>query len=136
MTDDELAALEGQRPEGFDRRAWTAIAWAQARAQADLGPVPDELERELARHYDAAQRADLDLVTTAMTAANRSANTFDALLARLRGRPVPGSRLLDEVAIGTGVALSIPPVAGYLAIMRRRSPRPPLGELRTCRTQR
>ena len=34
-----------------------------------------------------------------MTVANRSANTVDALLARLRGRPVPGSRLLDELLI-------------------------------------
>ena len=46
-----------------------------------------------------------------MTVANRSANTLDALLARLHGRPVPGSRLLDELLIGAGVALSIPPVA-------------------------
>ena len=122
LTDAELAALEGHRPEAFDRPTWAAIAWAEARAQADLGPAPAELERELELHYDAAQRADLDLVATAMTAANRSANTFDALLARLRGRPVPGSWLLDEVVIGAGVGLSIAPVAGYLGIRRRRSP--------------
>ena len=72
-------------------------AWSDARARADLGPVPVEFEDELARHYSAAERDDLDLVTTVMTVANRSANTVDALLARLRGRPVPGSRLLDEL---------------------------------------
>jgi AhpD family alkylhydroperoxidase len=133
VTNAELAALEDERPEAFDRAGWAAIAWAQARAHADLGPVALELERELARHYDAAQRADLDLVVRGMTLANLSANTFDALLARLRGRPVPGSRLVDEVVIGTGVALSIPPVAGYLALVRRRPPRRLLAELRALR---
>ena len=123
VTDAELAALEDQRAERFDRRTWAAIAWAQARAHADLGPVPIEFEDELARHYSQTEREDLDLVTTLMTIANRSANTFDALLARLRGHPVPGSRLLDELLVGTSVAVSIPPVAGYLALARRRGRR-------------
>jgi len=117
-TDEELAAIEGQDSEHFDRRTWAAIAWAQARARTDLGPVPDELEAELARHYDAGERADLELVTQVMGVANRSANTFDALLGRLRGRPVANSRIGDELAIGSVVALSIPPVAGFLALRR------------------
>ncbi|HET8977782.1 MAG TPA: carboxymuconolactone decarboxylase family protein [Solirubrobacteraceae bacterium] len=121
VTDAQLAALENQDPGQFDRRTWAAVAWADARARADLGPVPAEFEEELARHYSPAERDDLDLVAAMMTIANRSANTFDALLARLRGRPVPGSRLLDELLIGSGVALSIPPVAAYLALTRHRA---------------
>ncbi len=120
ITDAELAALEDQDAEQFDRRTWAAIAWADARARTNLGPVPVELEDELARHYDPRERDDLDLVTRIMTFANRSANTFDALLGRLRGRPVPGSRLPDELMIGTIVAFSIPPVAAYLALAGRR----------------
>lgn len=118
VTDEELAAIEGQDPKQFDRRTWAAIAWAQARTRADLDPVPDELEAELARHYDEGERADLELVTQAMGVANRSANTFDALLERLRGRPVAGSRVGDELALGSVVALSIPPVATYLTLRR------------------
>lgn len=133
VSDAELAALEGGRAEVFDRRTWAAVAWAQARARAGLGPAPLELELELERHFDAGQRADLDLVTRVMTAVNRSANTFDALLARLRGSAVPGSRLRDEVAVGAGVALSIAPVAGYLKLRRRRSPLRLAGELRAAR---
>jgi hypothetical protein len=34
-----------------------------------------------------------------MTVANRIANTLNALPARRRGDPVPGSRLADELAI-------------------------------------
>ncbi len=54
-----------------------------------------------------------------MTIANRPANTFDALPARLRGRPVPGSRLPAGLLIGAGVALSVPPPATCLALARR-----------------
>jgi AhpD family alkylhydroperoxidase len=122
ITDDELAAIDGQDPERFDRRTWTAIAWAQARTRADLEPVPEELDAALARHYGEDERADLDLVTQVMGLANRSANTFDALLARLRGRPQPGSRLRDELALGSIVALSIPPVALYLGLRRLTAP--------------
>jgi AhpD family alkylhydroperoxidase len=118
VTDEELAAIEGQDPEQFDRRTWAAIAWAQAWTRADLSPVPDELETELAWHYDERERADLELVTQAMGMANRSANTFDALLERLRGRRVDGSRVGDELALGSVVALTIPPVATYLTLRR------------------
>jgi AhpD family alkylhydroperoxidase len=120
LTDAELAALEQHDAGQFDRRTWAAIAWADARARTDLGPVPMEFEHELARYYTAAERADLELVTTVMSIANHSANTFDALLSRLRGSPQPGSRLLDELLVGSVVAASIPPVAGYLALIRRR----------------
>ena len=123
VTDEQLAAIEGQDPKRFDRRTWAAIAWAQARTRADLDPVPEELEVELARHYDERERADLELVTEAMGVANRSANTFDALLERLRGRPVAGSRIGDELALGSIVALSIPPVAAYLGLRRARGRR-------------
>ncbi len=56
-----------------------------------------------------------------MTIANCSANTFDALHARLRGRPVAGSRLPAGPLIGPGVALSVPPLATCLALARRPS---------------
>ena len=118
VSDEELAALEGHDAERFDRRTWAAIAWAQARTQSDLAPVPAELEAELARHYNEGERADLETVTRAMGVANRSANTFEALLERLRGRPVPGSRIGDELALGGVVALTIPPAAIYLALRR------------------
>lgn len=120
VSDAEIAALEQERPERFDRRTWAAIAWAQARVRAAPDPVPGEFEAELARHYDAAEREDLALVVRVMTLANRSANTVEALRARLGGDAVAGSRLVDELAVGTVVLLSIPPVAGYLTFVRRR----------------
>jgi hypothetical protein len=57
-----------------------------------------------------------------MGVATRSANTFNALLARLRGRPIAGSRVGDELVLGSVVALTIPPVAGYLGLRRLLGP--------------
>jgi hypothetical protein len=65
-----------------------------------------------------------------------SANTLEALRSRRRGRPVAHSRLVDEVAIGAGVALAIPPVAAYLMLWRRRPPRLLARELRTLHAAR
>jgi AhpD family alkylhydroperoxidase len=67
VSDAEIAALEIQNAAQFDRRTWAAIAWADARARADLGPAPTEFEEELARYYTPAERDDLELVTIVMT---------------------------------------------------------------------
>jgi AhpD family alkylhydroperoxidase len=71
VTDAELAALEQHDQARCDRRTWAALAWADARARAGLGPVADEFERELARYYSKAERDDLDVVTRVMTIANQ-----------------------------------------------------------------
>jgi len=120
VSDAELAALENQDAAQFDRRTWAAIAWADARARADLGPAPAAFEDELGRHYTPAERDDLELVMIVMTIANRSANALDALLAWLRGRWLLRSRLRDELLLSTGVALAIPFAARCVALVRRR----------------
>ena len=76
VTDTALAAVEDQDAEQFDRRTWAALAWADARTRADLGPVPVEFEDELARHYSPADREDLDLVTTVMCRNTRIVSTL------------------------------------------------------------
>ena len=57
-----------------------------------------------------------------MTVANRVANTLNALSDRLRGRPVPGSRLADELVINVlllpGAWLGVV----FAAVRQRKSP--------------
>jgi len=89
VSDAELAALEGLDPDGFDRRTWAAVAWAQARTAGRDRRVPGELAAELARHYDARERADLELVADVMTVANRAANALDDVLSLARAVPAP-----------------------------------------------
>ena len=146
VTDEELAAIEGHDPKQFDRRTWAAIAWAQARTRADLDPVPDELEAELARHYDERERADLELVTQAMGVANRSANTLTRCVSgcavdrcgqqrRRRACTRERRRALDPSGGGVPHAPSRPPPTRLAPASRtiRRAHSLPFSSSATCR---
>jgi AhpD family alkylhydroperoxidase len=100
VTDAELAALERMDAQTLDRRTWLALAYARERATADFAPVSDpEAQRALEEELGAQTVRDVEDVARAMTVANRVANTLNALSDRRRGRPIPGSRLPDELVI-------------------------------------
>jgi len=101
VTDAELAALEQMDPESLDRRTWLALAYARERTQADFAPLSDaeEVHPGLGEELGLQTVRDVEDVARVMTVANRVANTLNALSDRLRGRPVPGSRLPDELVI-------------------------------------
>jgi AhpD family alkylhydroperoxidase len=105
VSDAELAALANMDEAAFDRPTWLALAHARERVKSDFLDVgADDAEAKVQRAAliralgDQAYR-DVEDVARAMTVANRIANTLNALSDRWRGRPVPGSRLLDELMI-------------------------------------
>ncbi len=98
VSDRELAALEGLDESQLDRETWLAVSLARERTKRDFDatePWDPEIESTLGMQ---ACR-DVEDVAHAMTVANRVANTLNALSDRCRGRPVPGSRLPDEIFI-------------------------------------
>lgn len=100
VSDAELAALENMDEQAFDRPTWLAIAHARERVRADF--VEDEASEPTAALADALGQQttrDVEDVARVMTVANRIANTLNALPDRRRGRPVPESRLLDELVL-------------------------------------
>ncbi len=100
VTDAELAALENMDPEVLDRRTWLALAYARERTKEDFAPVSDDAQHEaLVAELGAQTTLDVEEVARVMTVANRIANTLNALPERLRGQPVPESRLADELLI-------------------------------------
>ncbi|MDB4278576.1 carboxymuconolactone decarboxylase family protein [Deltaproteobacteria bacterium] len=100
VSDAELAALERMDAQALDRRTWLALAYARERASADFAPVSDpETQRALERELGAQTVRDVEDVARVMTVANRIANTLNALSDRRHGRPIPGSRLPDELLI-------------------------------------
>ncbi len=100
VSNAELAALEDMDEAAFDRRAWLAIAHARQRTKADfVRPAVDEAEDALVEELGVQTYRDVEDVARVMTVANRIANTLNALSDRVRGKPVPGSRLLDELLI-------------------------------------
>ena len=123
VTDAELAALERMDAESLDRRTWLALAYARERTQAGFAPLSDvEIHPGLREELGLQTLRDIEDVSRVMTVANRVANTLNALSDRLRGNPVPGSKLADELVINV---LLLP--AAWLgvvvaAIRQRKSP--------------
>jgi alkylhydroperoxidase family enzyme len=124
LPEAELAALEHQQVESLDARTWAAVAWAQAAARSHfhLAEVPDVIETNFRRRFSPQEQADIELVARTMTWMNRTSNTVDAALARLRGRPVSGSGVLRELAAVSIYALITPFVLVILSVKQRRSP--------------
>lgn len=100
VSDAELAALEDMDEEAFDRSTWLALAHARSRTKTDFAPGEgNELETAVVEALGPQSCSDVEDVARVMTVANRIANTLNALPARRRGDPVPGSRLADELVI-------------------------------------
>jgi AhpD family alkylhydroperoxidase len=100
VSDAELAALENMDETAFDRRTWLAIAYARERTKVQFAPAAEEASQEaLSDALGAQTRSDVEDVARVMTVANRIANTLNALPDRWRGKPVPESRLFDELVI-------------------------------------
>ena len=100
VSDAELAALENMDEHAFDRRTWLAVAHARDRVAADFAPITKDASQDaLVEVLGPQTYRDVEDVARVMTVANRIANTLNALPDRLRGNPVPDSRLFDELFI-------------------------------------
>lgn len=100
VTDAELAALENMDESAFDRSDWLAISYARERTKAGFAPVANDASQQALLEAIGSQTAgDVEDVARVMTVANRIANTLNALSDRRRGKPIPGSRFIDELLI-------------------------------------
>lgn len=128
VSDTEIAQLEGADPATFDRAKWSALAYAAALANADFGPVPEEIAQEAAKHYSPRGRRNIETVALVMSVVNRSANTLEAFRSRLRGAPVSES-LPAEVCITVALIAISPILLPALSIVLRKSPHTILRDL-------
>jgi AhpD family alkylhydroperoxidase len=121
VPEEELAHIEDMDIEDFDRRKWVALSYVRAFVSGKFGSVPRELRREMRDNYTAHEIKEIELVVRIMDLGNRGANTWDAMLSRLRGNPAADSHILDE-AVLSGAFLTVAPVAvAYLAYASNRS---------------
>lgn len=119
---EALPRKGGERDAASDAREAIAIGWAQMFAQANLGPVPEAVDRRLRLTFTPAECHDIEVVVRAMRLLNLTANTVDALAARLRGAQIPQGRAVDELLIAM---FAIPALALAVLLMagaQRRSP--------------
>jgi AhpD family alkylhydroperoxidase len=121
IPEEELAHIENMDPRGFDRSKWVAISYVRALVSANFGEVSPELRRELEKHYNPREITEIELVARVMDVSNRGANTWDAMLSRIRGNPANDSHLFDEIVL-SGVFWTAAPVV--VLVLARGSKRP------------
>jgi AhpD family alkylhydroperoxidase len=121
VPEEELAQIEEMDPVSFDRKKWLAISYVRELVSARFAPVSPDLERKMHQHYSEEEIAEIVLVAKVMDAANLGANTFDAMRWRLRGTPVKGSRLFDEIMLSAAFFCIVPPIVLLLARSSKRS---------------
>lgn len=127
---EQLAELVGLDPTTSTDDRLIAVAWAQSRASANLGPAAEWLDEEMRARYTPEQLTDFDTIVRFMTLNNIAGNTAEALIRRLRGNPVAGSGVAAEIVIGGGYLLGSLPTAVITALRQRQSPATAIREFR------
>lgn len=130
LTDADLARIASIDPTDFDRRTWSAIAYARALAQADFGPVDGDIAAEVVATHGEEGRRNIEATARLMTVANLTGNTVDALVSRLRCDPAPGAHLIDEIVITSMWLVGAAATVFNILRARPQSPLALLGELR------
>ncbi len=115
-----IEKIELLDPRGLDARTWAAVAYVRALASNDMKPVSGQLRRRVESHFSQREIEDIELVARAMDLINRMANTFDAMLSRLQGKPAADSDILDELVFSGLFAAVAPPLVLLLARYARR----------------
>jgi AhpD family alkylhydroperoxidase len=120
ISEDELDHIEHGDPEGINRAKWVAISYVVALVSSEYTHVPRELKREMQANYSKHEIKEIELVAKIMDVSNRGANTWDAMLSRLNGKPAHDSHVLDEFVL-SGVFWIVVPVS--LLILSQQSER-------------
>jgi AhpD family alkylhydroperoxidase len=123
VSPEEIQHLMEQELGRFPEEEAVALAFAQHYAESQEQPDPAAWQR-LVDYYGEATARDIVAYSRMITVGNLYGNTFDALLARLQGRPAPHSTLRDELGvivvplvIVTGLPLLL--IAGLARVFRR-----------------
>jgi AhpD family alkylhydroperoxidase len=120
IAEDELDHIEHGDSEGIDRAKWVAISYVVSLVSSEFKHVPDDLTQEMQANYTENEIKEIILVARIMDIANRGANTWDAMLSRLHGKPAHDSHVLDEFVL-SGVFWIVAPVS--LLILSQQSER-------------
>jgi len=122
LSEGELEKIKVWDPQSPDTRDRIAIAYVQELVRRDFKPVAKDLVDLLSEQYSRRECADIETVARVMTVFNRSANTFDALVSRLKGEASDHSRVPDELVIGFAFVLVAPVMTAALSLLQQRSP--------------
>ena len=117
----ELGHIEQMDAAHFDRKTQVALDFVCQRVTARFGPVPKRLMQQMRSHCTADEIDQITLVARVMDAANRSSNTFDALVSRLDGKPSQSSGIVDEAIMSAAFCAVLPPLLAYFSYASKLS---------------
>ncbi|MCC6612501.1 MAG: carboxymuconolactone decarboxylase family protein [Anaerolineae bacterium] len=107
VTQAEIDALRQGDLKALPQEEAVAILFAQYYAESQ-GKPDRSAYQQLVETYGADRAHDIMAHIRMITIGNLYGNTFDALLSRLRGRPAPGSSLLQELGVLLGGLVIVP----------------------------
>lgn len=111
----DLPHIENLDPTHFDAKTMLALNFVGELVSSRFGPVSKTLMQKMRAHYSAEEIEEIKLVAKVMDFANRSSNTFDALISRLSGKPSLSGRLLDEAVMSAAFLCALPPLLSFFA---------------------
>lgn len=122
VSPEEIQQLMAQELGAFPEEEAVALAFAQHFAESKDNPDPEAWQR-VVDTYGPEAAQDILAYIRMITLGNLYGNTFDALLARLQGRPSPESRLLDELVVVAAplvvlVGLPLLALGGLVSLIR------------------
>jgi AhpD family alkylhydroperoxidase len=120
VSDAELQSLLTLDLGTFPTNEVIALTFAQHYAEANCQPDPSAWQRVVA-YYGEETANDILTYLRMITFGNLFGNTFDALLSRISGNPVPDSSLRSELGVILGVFWIVPSRLLLRLISRRRS---------------
>lgn len=118
----DVAHIVAGELDAFDAERQALLGYARQVGTTGRMDRTTPAGRAAAAAVDQQTLGRLETVALAMRIANLSANTVDAFLGRLRGRPSGHSRLADELLVLTGFAVAAPSAVLLLSALRRTPP--------------
>ena len=109
----ELAKIEASKLGALAGRKRAALEYVTALASADFKRVPRELRARMESFYTQREIRHIELVAAVMDLVNRSANTYEAMLSRLQGKPGEKTRITDEMFFSSVFMTVAPPWCCY-----------------------
>lgn len=115
VPEEHLAGIEQADASRFDARTKIALAFVHELVANRFDKVTAATTRKMNTHFSSEEIEEITLVAKVMDFANRSSNTFDALISRLAGKPAARGRVLDEVVMSTAFLWVLPPLLTYFS---------------------
>jgi AhpD family alkylhydroperoxidase len=107
VSEAELQSLMALDLGTFSANEVVALTFAQHYAEVNCQPDPAAWQR-VVTYYGEETANDILAYLRMITFGNLFGNTFDALLSRITGRPVPDSSLWSELGVLLGVFWVVP----------------------------